>query len=418
MKPRIFVSTVSSEFRTARTKIEHVLEFLGYEVVQQDIFGTEGGDLRQVLREKIDSCEALVQLAGDGYGAEPPTVDPDYGRVSYTQFEFLYAQKEKKTYLLFAGAGCHKDNPIQKLDLPRAGETQRDPAAHHCELRELQSAYRSRLHAGGHLWHSPQDDTALENAVLKIRNDSEVLRKVYRDWQKNLTARLDTIEGSLVIDKARLRAHLFAASEKALAADLAEADAIEGNWQKRQILIDAAQAAHQQRLSRVHELAEEFAAIETGETASATLLEMLRILDEEGIDSALAYLASQSSHLLIKASTKAEVVRHELQLFLTGAQLAIANGQHEKAESLFLKILAPGIVSWPEARQEYWGYLVDTKGPRQHSHGTLSAARATYCTAIDQAALLALQYPQNTQRQRNISISNERIGDIAIQQGD
>lgn len=39
MKPRIFVSTVTSEFRTARTKIEHVLEFLGYEVVQQDIFG-------------------------------------------------------------------------------------------------------------------------------------------------------------------------------------------------------------------------------------------------------------------------------------------------------------------------------------------------------------------------------------------
>jgi hypothetical protein len=25
----------------------------------------------------------------EGYGAEPPTVDANYGRVSYTQFEFL-----------------------------------------------------------------------------------------------------------------------------------------------------------------------------------------------------------------------------------------------------------------------------------------------------------------------------------------
>ncbi len=36
-KPRIFISAVSREFRSARTKVEHVLEYLGYEVVQQEI---------------------------------------------------------------------------------------------------------------------------------------------------------------------------------------------------------------------------------------------------------------------------------------------------------------------------------------------------------------------------------------------
>ncbi|MGL4400777.1 MAG: DUF4062 domain-containing protein, partial [Luteolibacter sp.] len=343
MKPRIFVSTATSEFKTARTKIEHVLEFLGYEVVQQDIFGTEGGDLRQMLREKIDSCEALIQLAGDAYGAEPPTVDPDFGRVSYTQFEFLYARLQgKKNYVLFAGAACHRDKPAAQLDLPR-DPAHPDPAAHQAELRDLQSAYRARLRTQGHLWHSPADDTALENSVLKLRNDSEQLRKEFKDWQKSLAASLDRIEDKLVISKSRLREHLTTASESALARDLAEANAIQGDWEKRQKLTDASHAAHQQRLSRVAELAEEFATLETAVNTSTTLSEMLRILDEQGIDQALAYLAFQSTRLLEKAIAKTEAARTDLQPLLTGAQLAIANGQPEKAETLFQQLLTPDL---------------------------------------------------------------------------
>ena len=33
--------------------------------------------------------KGLIQIIGQGYGAEPPEADADYGRVSYTQFEFL-----------------------------------------------------------------------------------------------------------------------------------------------------------------------------------------------------------------------------------------------------------------------------------------------------------------------------------------
>jgi hypothetical protein len=54
--------------------------------------------------DKIDACEGLIQIVGHGYGAAPPMVDANYGRVSYTQFKFLYAcEKKKKTWLLFAG---------------------------------------------------------------------------------------------------------------------------------------------------------------------------------------------------------------------------------------------------------------------------------------------------------------------------
>src|SRR5688572_27064196 len=101
MKPRIFISAVTSELGTIRQLVSNVLLRLGYDPVTQDIFGTEPGDLRQVLREKIDGCEGLIQLVGRGYGAEPPMIGAEFAkdgfsRVSYTQFEFLYARARGK----------------------------------------------------------------------------------------------------------------------------------------------------------------------------------------------------------------------------------------------------------------------------------------------------------------------------------
>src|SRR4029077_18311172 len=85
-QPSVFISCVSPEFRQTRSRVAEILTRLGYTPVIQEIFGTEPGDLRQVLRDKIDACEGLIQIVGQSYGAEPPTVDTEYGRVSYTQF--------------------------------------------------------------------------------------------------------------------------------------------------------------------------------------------------------------------------------------------------------------------------------------------------------------------------------------------
>src|SRR5580704_16849162 len=95
-QPSVFISSVSPEFRQTRSRVAAILTRLGYTPVTQEIFGTEPGDLRQVLRDKIDACEGLIQIVGQGYGAEPAEADADYGRVSYTQFEFLYARAQKK----------------------------------------------------------------------------------------------------------------------------------------------------------------------------------------------------------------------------------------------------------------------------------------------------------------------------------
>ena len=78
-RPTIFISAVSKELRSARQLVANTLTFLGYEPVWQDIFGTETGDLREMLRQQIDQCKGVVQLVGQCYGAEPPTPDPEFG---------------------------------------------------------------------------------------------------------------------------------------------------------------------------------------------------------------------------------------------------------------------------------------------------------------------------------------------------
>src|SRR5438045_7955558 len=95
-RPTIFISAVSKELRSARQLVANTLTYLGYEPVWQDIFGTEGGDLRAVLRHKIDQSKGIVQLIGQCYGAEPASPDEEFGRVSYTQYEALYARKQGK----------------------------------------------------------------------------------------------------------------------------------------------------------------------------------------------------------------------------------------------------------------------------------------------------------------------------------
>lgn len=72
-RPRLFLSAVSEELRAARQAVAATVRTRGFDPVSQDDFPTGYGELRQWLREQLDSCEGLIQLIGQGYGAEPPT---------------------------------------------------------------------------------------------------------------------------------------------------------------------------------------------------------------------------------------------------------------------------------------------------------------------------------------------------------
>ncbi len=166
-RPAIFISAVSCELRSARQLVANTLTFLGYESDWQEIFGTEAGDLRAMLRRRIDSCKGLVQLVGECYGAEPPGADDQFGRVSYTQYEALYARSRgKRVWYLFLDE-----------NFPADSHDPEDP-----EKRELQRTYRDKLKADAHLYHSLGTREGLENSVLKLRDDLTRLRRGVKRW--------------------------------------------------------------------------------------------------------------------------------------------------------------------------------------------------------------------------------------------
>jgi hypothetical protein len=124
--------------------------------VWQDVFGTEQGDLREMLRRQIDQCKGVLHLVGQCYGAEPPTPDEQFGRVSYTQFEALYARGRGMNVWYFV---LDKDFPTD----PHEPEPE--------ELAKLQADCRQRTQADTHLFHPLSTQEALEACVLKMRKE-------------------------------------------------------------------------------------------------------------------------------------------------------------------------------------------------------------------------------------------------------
>src|SRR5207253_910187 len=182
-RPLIFISAVTRELHSARQLVANTLTFLGYQPIWQEIFGTESGDLRALLRQQIDQCKGVVQLVGQCYGAEPPTLDEQFGRVSYTQYEALYArQRGKKVWYLF----IDESFPIDAHEP--------EPA----ELRELQTAYRRRLQSDTHVFHPLTSSEALEASVLKLRDDLTRLRRGVKQWAVGVTALLALIAGLVI----------------------------------------------------------------------------------------------------------------------------------------------------------------------------------------------------------------------------
>lgn len=169
-KPRIFISAVSKELRSARQLVANTLTFLGFEPVWQDVFGAQSGDLRDMLRNKIAPCQGLVQLAGQrfGFGPTDPATDP--AAISYTQFELLHARElGKKIWPILLG----DDFPADELNEESEA------------CRENQRRYRRRLQEGGDLFQMATDLATVETFILKLRQPLEELRA---EWEKERRA--------------------------------------------------------------------------------------------------------------------------------------------------------------------------------------------------------------------------------------
>ncbi len=165
--PILFISAVSKELRSARQLVANTLTFLGYQPEWQDIFGTGDGDLRDMLRRRIDASQGVVQIVGRAFGAEAPGGDASLGRISYTQFEALYARSKGK--------------PVWYLVLDE--QFPGDPFdAEPEDLVGLQARYRATVTSDRHLFHALRTADALKVAVHEMRDELTRLRRRARWW--------------------------------------------------------------------------------------------------------------------------------------------------------------------------------------------------------------------------------------------
>ena len=112
--PRVFVSAVSSDLTSARRVVAEALTRIECLPVEEAVLGTEYGPIRDMLRRKIESCDAVVHVVGRDYGGEPDPQTRPAGqpRRSWTQIEYdLARQLRKKLYLLVCDDAFPYDSP-------------------------------------------------------------------------------------------------------------------------------------------------------------------------------------------------------------------------------------------------------------------------------------------------------------------
>ena len=440
-RPRIFLSAVSQELAGARRSAGQTLRTLGYDPVSQDDFPTGHGELKAWLKEQLQSCEGVIQLLGLAYGQEPPQPDPEFGRVSYTQFELLYAEKiGKKIWIVEVGEDGLRDTPPDKCDLPE-DDTHPDSLSYQAERRGLQAQYREQLQQANFLRHLAKDNKELELLIRRLRDELELMRKKFEQNQRRqghwlalvLTAVLSLGGGGYwaythlcshvdevgKIDAARIQAHLQHTVEQTYRRELAESERIQ-DWKERQQRREAVELAQAARLGTISQLGILIAEIEGRGQATSVFQEMTRILNDQGVDEALAYVESQKSDILKEARARQQAVREknrqELQPLLTAAGLHQTKGEVAQARSLYAQILEIE-PNWPAALHEAMWFAI-AQGDQARVHGTLQEVGTLCQQAHDLAQRLLKIAPENSEWQRDLSVSLNKLGDLSVKRGD
>lgn len=384
MKPRIFVSAVTREFGVARQLVANTLIAMGYEPVWQDIFSTSADDIRPMLRQKIDTCGAVLQIVGDAYGAEPPQPDETFGRCSYTQYEALYAAAQgKKVYYLIAQDDMPRDADPATIDVPLD-----DSAEALADLQErlrLQNEYRDRCRTTEHIFYLVQNHPETELTIRRLKDELERLRRGFKTWMAGVAVALVLIGAGVVwltrgqqdqglkLDQTResvaqtteelrqlaarlddpdqLRAMLTKTIQETYDKAMAEAETLPG-WRERDQAKGLAISQRDQNLSRVDEWLDSILAEIRSGNASPEYLEMLRIAQEEGPQEALDYILSRKEALLARFDRESQSNRERNLLpLLEAVRQQVRVGDYTTARILCDELLTADPI-WGDALHE------------------------------------------------------------------
>ena len=291
LTPRVFVSAASSDLRSARKVVNDALTRIECLPIEESVFGTEYGPIRELLARKIESCQAVIHLVGRDFGGEPDsrTLPAGQPRRSWTQIEYDLAQEQKrKLYLLV----CDDAFPFDPLAVP-------EPA----EKCALQLAHRQAVLADQHLWHTVWTLDELQQQVERMKLGLDLIRaELATVGETVMRAQQETVRQ--LTDPAALaetiRKQIHATAEAKIKALPAE----QGRWQR----VTEIERERDVALGRVDDLIK---LIQEGlkEGASPVFQRATEILNDAqhgGTDAALAYLLSRRPNTL-------EIAQHHAQ---------------------------------------------------------------------------------------------------------
>lgn len=320
--PKIFISATSADLSSARQVVKEALLTIGCHPVEQTNFAPDWREVDRMLRARIADCQALIHIVGMHYGAEPNPASLQEGadRRSYTQMEYDVGRELQRN------RGDHRFR-VYTFVCTEAFPFDTTSETESAEKQALQRKHRAMILEGAGLYESVSDPSALEKRVLALREDALQLRAV-----QNRRAQA-TFVGVLMIalalagigyDLYRFYQDLPSETVEQIVQQLdAEAVATRLRQEIEVRFESEAKAAHEagQRWEAIRDLErrrdaalgrvdEIIRTIKEGLAGnpSPIFAEATRILEQEGIDAAIAYLESHKADQLVRAERLAAQV--------------------------------------------------------------------------------------------------------------
>ncbi len=436
--PRIFVSATSGDLRSARQVVKEALLTINCHPVEQTNFQPDFRTVGQMLREKIQGCQALVHLAGMRYGAEPDpkTLPEGMTRRSYTQMEYDIAKElGLRVYTFVVPEGFPYDVPVDGDGQPMGPEDETKAT--------LQRQHRQNLLNGEHIYELPNNELQLRTRILALQEkvigleqeQAGVRDEVKRSRHAGLKAfvaiallllmvgggvawlmqRQEVLVAATKMDATALRARLTEASERTRDTELAEAEKAP-KLADRERLGEVARQAHEVRVTRIQDLASRLAELANDGDTSPHLQKMTRALEEEGVDAALAYIDKRRQEVLAEIrevrALESQRTRQKLQPLLKAAELEASKGANEAARQHYREVveLEP---QWPEALEAYAWFLYD-QSQKSLLNGSVKDAVAD---AEEQLALAKKRHgvkPEDLLGQRVLAVAHCQVADVLL----
>ncbi|MEQ1839103.1 MAG: tetratricopeptide repeat protein, partial [Verrucomicrobiales bacterium] len=338
-KPDVFISAVSGDLASAREVVKNALLDIGCHPVVQTHFAPDHQSIRKMIEDKIAPCQAVIHLVGLRYGFEPKV--PEVPRRSYTQIEHDVAKATgKEVYLFLCSEGYPYDTGGEPEEPVKAG---------------LQAAHRQAIRAGDKLYTVVSTPAELKDAIHKLKIVHRAVATAASDERKEVRAGLDHLASQnqeitkLVTEKnydpETLREKLIAQIKAQYAGQLAAAGGKGASYAAIRRIEDDEKVA----LAQIEDV---IATITVGLVAGADPVfeRATAILENEGIDTALQYLAAHRAQLLEEADV------------IVAQRDAAEEKLHTKLEPLLLQAgLHQTNLEWAPAREIYED--IATKAP-------------------------------------------------------